>query len=134
MRQSSKKGKIKRREKYYKAIAQSHVEKMNDLKTGKAYGSGVALKEATKKAKATLSATARNPKDCPKELQRCAYYHPLYCNVLGHTTASNKACAMKQKSQEERKVILDHIKTLRIEEELKLVQDNGKSRQYVFLY
>ena len=51
---------------------------------------------------------------------------------LGHTTASNKACAMKQKSQEERKVILDHIKTLSIEEELKLVQDNGKSRQYVF--
>ena len=101
---------------------------MNDLKTGKTYGSGVALKEAKKKAKETLSATARNPKDCPKELQRCAYHHPLYCTVLGHTTASSKACAMKQKSPEEQKVILDHIKTLRIEEELILVQDNGKSR------
>ena len=39
---------------------------------------------------------------------------------------------MKQKSPEEQKVILDRIKTLRIEEELILVQDNGKSQQYVF--
>ena len=92
----------------------------------------MALKEAKKKAKETLSATARNPKDYLKELQRRAYHHSLYCTVLGHTTLSSKACTMKQKSPEERKVILDHIKTLRIEEELILVQDNGKSRQYVF--
>ena len=132
VRQRSKQGKIKRREKYYATMAQSHTEQMNDAKTGNTYGSGVALKEATKKAKETLTAAARNPKDCPKELQRCSYHHPLYCTALGHTAASSLLCAMKKKTKEERKVISDHIKKLRIEEELVIVQDTGKSRQYVF--
>ena len=126
--QRSKEGKMKRRAKEYASNKQSHIEQMNNVKTGKTYGVGVALKEATKQANATLTATARNPKNCPKELQRCAYYHPLYCTSLGHTTASSQICAMKQKTKEERKVILNHIKSLRIEEELAIVQENGKSR------
>ena len=59
---------MKRRAKEYAANKQSHIEQMNDAKTGKTYGAGVALKEAKKKAKETLTADARNPKDCPKEL------------------------------------------------------------------
>ena len=47
-------------------MAQSHIEQMNNLKTGNTYGAGVALKEAKKMAKETLSTAARNPKDCPK--------------------------------------------------------------------
>ena len=97
--QWSKKVKIKQREKYYSLIAQSHIEQMNDAKTGNTYGSGVALKDATKKAKETLTATVRNPKNCPKELQRCAYHHPLYCTSLGHTTALSLLCAMKKKTK-----------------------------------
>ena len=123
---------MKRRAMEYALNKQSHTEQMNDVKIGKTYGAGVALKEATKKANATLTATARNPKNFPKELQQCAYYHPLYCTLLDHNTASSQICAMKQKNKEEQKVILNHIKSLRIEEELAIVQESGKSwLQYV---
>ena len=125
-RQKSKEGKTKRREKYLANYSQQHKEQMHDAKTGKTYGAGVALKEATKKAKQKLTAAARNPKNTKKELLRCPYYHPLYCDVLGHTSASSIQCKMKQKSKEERKVALDTIQRLQIEEELKVLHENGK--------
>ena len=124
-KQRSKEGKIRRREKYMAAFTQSHKEQMHDAKTGKTYGSGVALKEAKKQAKERLTAAVRNPKGTKKELLRCPYYHPLYCNTLGHTTASSKACAMKAKSKEERKTIMEDIKRMVLEEELHNVQENG---------
>ena len=83
---------------------------MHDAKTGKTYGAGVALKEATKKATQKLTVAVRNPKNTKKELLRCPYYHPLYCDVLGHTSAGSQHCKMKQKSKEERKVDLIAIK------------------------
>ena len=124
-RQKSKEGKIKRREKYLANFSQQHKEQMHDAKTGKTYGAGVALKEATKNAKQKLTAAVRNPKNTKNELLRCPYYHPLYCDVLGHTSASSQHCKMKQKSKEERKVALEAIKKLGIQEELVLLQENG---------
>ena len=124
-KQRSKEGKIRRREKYLAAFAQSHKEQMDDAKSGKTYGSGVALKEAKKKANVRLTAAVRNPEGTKKELLRCPYYHPLYCTKLGHTAASSKDCAMKTKLKEERKIIMDDIKRMVIEEELRNVQENG---------
>ena len=124
-KQRSKEGKIRRREKYLAAFTQSHKEQMHDAKTGKTYGSGIALKEAKKQAKERLTAAVRNPKGTKKELLRCPYYHPLYCSKLGHTAASSKDCAMKAKSKEERKIIMHDIKRMVIEEELRDVQENG---------
>ena len=99
---------------------------MNDEKTGKTYGAGVALKTAKKKAKNTLTAASRNPKGTPKELLRCPYHHPLYCTVLGHTSCASKECGAKPKIKAERTAILLHIKKLEIDEELrKELQDQG---------
>ena len=125
-RQGSKEGKTKRREKYLANFAEQHKEQMEDAKTGKTYGAGVALKEATKRAAKKLTCTVRNPENTKKELLRCPYYHPLYCDVLGHTSARSNQCKMKHKTKEERKIVLDAIKELCIQEELTLLQENGK--------
>ena len=101
-----------------------HKEQMDDARTGKTYGAGVALAAATKSATAKLTASMRNPEGTPKELLRCSYYHPLFCTVLGHTSCATKGCGVKHKSKDERKVILATIKRMQIEEEL-AVQHNG---------
>ena len=69
-RQKSKVGKLKRRKTDIEKFADSHKEQMEDARTGKTYGAGVALAQATKQAKDKLTAAARNPKGTPKELQR----------------------------------------------------------------
>ena len=73
-KQKSKKGKIARRKVFLTKFAESHKEQMDDAKTGKTYGSGVALKAAKKNATDKLPAAMRNPEGTPKHLQRCAYY------------------------------------------------------------
>ena len=54
----------------------------------------------------------------------------LYCTRSHHRVES--VVRHEEKEKKERKVISEHIKKLRIEEELVIVQDTGKSRQYVF--
>ena len=56
-----------------------------------------------------LTIAVRNPENTKKELLRYPYYHPLYCDVFGHTLVSSIHCKMKQKTKGERKVILDAI-------------------------
>ena len=125
IRQKSNKGKLVRRKEYLAKFATAHEEQMNDAKTGKNYGSSIALKAAKKSAKEKLTATMRNPKGTPKHLQRCAYY-PHYCNVLGHTTAGNKVCGANGKTPTERKALLAKIQQITIDEELVLVQEDRK--------
>ena len=107
-------------------FAEAHREQMDDARTGKTYGAGVALATAKKQANAKLTAAARNPKGTPKELLRCPYYHLLHCTALGHTSAANKECGVKHKSKEERIVILATLKSMQIQEELAL-QNDGMS-------
>ena len=72
--QKSKKGKIKRRKEEMRKYETLHIEQMEDARTGKTYGSGVALATAKKQAKERLTAAVRNPKGTPKHLLRCVYY------------------------------------------------------------
>ena len=125
-RQKSKCGKLQRRKTDLEKFAEAHREQMDDARTGKTYGAGVALATAKKQANAKLTAAARNPKGTPKELLRCPYYHPLHCTALGHTSAANKECGVKHKTKEERIVILATLKSIRIQEELAL-QNDGMS-------
>ena len=92
---------------------------MNDAKTGKTYGAGVALSTAKRNAKTKLTSVSRNPEGTPKELLRCAYYHPLYCTVLGHTTCANKECGANSKTKTERTAIMLHLKNMEVDEELR---------------
>ena len=126
VRQKSPTGKLKRRKTELATIGKSHKEQMEDARTGKTYGAGVALAQATKTAKAKHTAATRNPKGTAPEYLRCPYHHPRFRTVLGHTAASSKHCFAKTKTKEERKEILDTIKKWRIEEELAL-QANGTS-------
>ena len=138
-RQRSTDGKLKQRRKDFAKMDQIHKEQMNDRKTGKTYGAGIALVAAKKRADAKLTSASRNPKGTPKEQLRCPYYHPLYCTKLGHTTASSKDCAMKHKSVDKRKAILAELKKLVVNQELESVlEENGKSilatKYYFFLF
>ena len=122
---------MKRRKNEFAKFAIEHQEQMEDARTGKTYGAGVALATATKQANTKHTAAARNPPGTPKELMRCAYYHPLYCTILGHNSAANRECGVKHKTPEERKVILATLKKIQIEEELALQKD-GKSTNLRF--
>ena len=113
-----------------KKLTEFHKERIDDAKTGKSYGFGVALKTAKKSAKDKLTAAVRNPEGTPKYLQRCAYY-PHHCNVLGHTTAASRLCGVNALTPVERKALLAKIAELAVEEELVLVGENGK---YIVLY
>ena len=98
---------------------------MDDAKTCKTYGSGVALKTAKKSAKGKLTAVTRNLKRTQKHRQRCAYY-PHYCKVLGHTTAASHLYGVNDLTPVEIKEIMAKITELTVEEELVLVGENGK--------
>ena len=98
---------------------------MNDAKSGKTYGTGVAMKTTKKTTKDKHTAVARNLKGTPKDQLRCTYYHPLYCTSLYHTAASSLHWKMKHVSADKRKVVLGILKKLQIDEELAL-QENSK--------
>ena len=133
IRQKSKEGKSTRRKTDLEKHGQYHREQMDDLRTGKMYGSGVALATAKKAAKAKLTSAARNPKGTPKDQLRCPYYHPLFCSKRGHTSAASPFCGQKSVSKEQRMANLAIIENMKIEE-LLLVQGNGKSNTYASLY
>ena len=82
--------KTTRRKIDFSKFVEQHKEQMEAARTRKTYVAGVALAVSKKTAKSKLTVGARNPKGTLKELMRCAYYHPLYCTVLGHTSAASK--------------------------------------------
>ena len=53
-------------------------------------------------AKRAPTTVVRNPKGTPNDQLKCAYYHPLYCNTLGHKASSSPLCGMKKTSKEGR--------------------------------
>ena len=129
-KQKTRGGEITRRKGFLQNFAESHKEQMDDAKTDKMYGSGVALKAAKKNAKDKRTPVVRNPKGTLKHLQRCAYYLH-YCQVLGHTTTTNRLCGVNSLAPVERKAIMAKIIELSIEEEVVLVEEN---RKYILSY
>ena len=126
--QKSKKGKVRRRKDFMVKFGTMQQEQQADAKTGKTYGSGVALATAKKQATANLAAKTRNPEGTPKSQMKCSYHHPDYCTVLGHTTAGSKECGVHCKTGEERKQILVVLRKLEIDQQLQSVQEHGKFR------
>ena len=94
-RQKSTGSKIKQRKIYLSKFAEQHKEQLEEPRTGKTYGTGVALAASKKIAKEKLTAGARNPKSALRGFMGCAYYHPLYYTVLDHTSAASKQCGVK---------------------------------------
>ena len=71
-------------------------------------------------AKKTLpAAVAQNPKDTPNNLEKCPYYHPLYCQSLGHTCCNNKACIFKTRLKDNQDKALKIIKSEAIKKKMK---------------
>ena len=75
-------------------IAQQHA--VDSHSAGLGYESGLALASAIKIIKD--APITRNPNGTPKNLWRCKYHHPKYCDVLGHNDAKSPFCKMKQKT------------------------------------
>ena len=76
----------------------------DELRTGMAYESGIALKAAAKTVKD--SPEVRNPKGTLPENMRCKYHHPRYCNKRGHADAHSPSCHAEKLSTKEREVVL----------------------------
>ena len=87
------------------AAAKKHF--FDELRTGMAYESGIALKAATKTVKDSPS--VRNPKGTRPEDMRCKYHHPDYCNKKGHADARSPSCYAKSLSKKERDDVLSAI-------------------------
>ena len=64
--QKSKKGKVRWRKDFMVKFSTMQHEQQEDVKTGKTYGSGVALATAKKQATANLTTKRRNPERTPK--------------------------------------------------------------------
>ena len=68
-------------------------------------------------------ADARKPKDTKKDKIHYFYYHPLYCTVLGHTTASSTNYGITNKTPAERREITMILKSMNFDCKLVLVQE-----------
>ena len=90
-------------EKY--AVARKNF--FEELRTGMAYESGIALKAARKSVKD--SPDIRNPKGTLPQDMRCKYHHQDYCDKRGHADARSPSCYAKKLTKKERDVILAAI-------------------------
>ena len=101
-RAATKEGKRKRSASRHKKLNDAHKQDTADFKKGFSYESGVALAAAKKTAKHKLTNAFRNPKNTTPDRMKCKFFHPLYCQKLGHKTCNNKECAMFGKTKAER--------------------------------
>ena len=80
---------------------------MEEFRTGMAYKSGVAQNNAKKAIKDVP--VVLNPKGTPRDQWQWKYYHPSYCNALGHADARSHNCFAHSLKAKERKVVLNTI-------------------------
>ena len=113
--QRTKEGKKKRSQAKYAKQNDAHKTQLDSYKEGMFYESGVAVALA----KRTLKTVARNPKGTPDDQLKCSYYHPSYCNMLGHKSCGSPLCGMKKKSKEERASALKIILAEQVDLEVK---------------
>ena len=100
IQEQSKQGKMKKSSGKYAKYASAQKQALDSHSAGLGYESGLALASAIKKIKD--APITRNPKGTPKNLWRCKYHHPKYCDVLGHKDAKSPFCKMKQKNVSDR--------------------------------
>ena len=93
---------------------------------GKTYKSCSAVEH--KSAKSIILETLKKGrnvnKSYDKDKRTCKYY-PIFCDVIGHTTASDGRCLMHKKSKEDKKIASDNMEELLIE---KYLAENKESK------
>ena len=97
---------------------------MKGLRDGMASNSGISLQKAKQKVK-NLPQT-KNNNDIPKEQWRCKYYHPKFCQKLGHRDARSQDCYANALSKKDRDAVLKVILDDAVQKQLLLVQEEGK--------
>ena len=120
----TKAGKISRGRIKNEKFATAKKNFFDELRTGMAYESGVALKAAAKTVKDTPE--IRNPKGTRPEDMRCRYHHPNYCNKRGHADARNNDCYAKSLSKKERDDVLSEILKEAVQLEFQKITVGGK--------
>ena len=106
-RYDTKAGKILRGRIKNAKFATAKKNFFDELRTGMAYESGVALKAATKRVKDSLE--TRNPKGTRPEDLRCKYHHADYCTKRRYADARSPDCYAKSLSKKERDNVLTVI-------------------------
>ena len=126
VRQQTKGYKMQRKKKDHDNFSSERQRQKTDMRAGLTYESGIALAGAKRRVKEKDK--HRNPPGTKKEDLRCPYYHPLFCDVKGHTSMASAACKMKGKSKNEVK----SAKAIIAGDMLKnqLLEDSEKSSKY----
>ena len=88
----TKEGKSKRSQQRYEKFDSAKHDFLDKMKTGRAYGSGIALRHATKLAKQDVTYEKRNPPGTLPSMVKCRYNHPNYCIQLGHRDSRSNNC------------------------------------------
>ena len=94
--------KAKRSAARYTKLSNAQIMEKQARKEGTEYESGIALREATKLAKDHFASKIRNPPGTPKEMLRCRFPHPEFCDVLGRTSCRSKECKLHLWKPEDR--------------------------------
>ena len=116
---ATKEGKSKRNRKWRDKLKRVQELDKKAQKVDLAYESGVALKEARKAVNEELVNAKRNLPRTPKEKWKCLFFHPNYCQVIGHKKYQPLECAIHHKSKEERDIAMKYIKEELIQERQK---------------
>ena len=101
------------------SIIEQMKQESDAVKEGKTYQSGSAIE--IKSAKAIVLETFKLNRDKQKDVEKCnktCKYYPIFCNAIGHTTASDGRCLMHKKSKEDKKIASDNMEDLLIEKYL----------------
>ena len=125
-RAATKEGKSRRSKKRREKLKRAQELDKEAQKVGLAYESGIALSEAKKAVNEELANAKRNPPGTPKDKWKCLFFHPNYCQVVGHKTTRSLECAMHNKSKEDRDIAMKNIKNELILEKQKTIHNNRK--------
>jgi hypothetical protein len=126
---ATREGKLRRGRKRLEKMQTAQRQDIKAQKEGLEYTQGVALRQATKDAKANNTFKTRNPEGTNKSEYRCKFNHPKYCTHLGHSSCASPKCFMHKKSKVERDAASDFILKERIQQNLMSMQAN---RKYIF--
>ena len=99
---------------------------MEAQKNGIYYETGIAMKQATKKAKVDVANKVRNPQGTPKDRLKCKFRHEMFCAKLGHSSCRSKECFRNGKSKTERETAERFILDTLVKKELESMKDNRK--------
>ena len=122
----TKEGKLKRSKNKHDKIREELKQDILSQSSGMTYETGIALKSAIKDAKHLTSSDCRNPKGTLKDEWKCPYWHPNFCETLGHKSARSPQCGMYKSDKSDRDDALQKIMDEHIERELQKQGNLGK--------